>query len=91
MVTQTLGHLESQALKNAPLIAKLSQAQPVFWRSDKLAPFAEAIEDVGLTLADVEEAEARLQRFAPYLAQVFPETAATDGIIESQFYRTEKL
>lgn len=91
MVTQTLGHLKSQALKNDPLIAKLSQAQPVFWRSDKLAPFSEAIKDVGLTLADVEEAEARLQRFAPYLAQVFPETAATDGIIESQFYRTEKL
>ena len=60
MITQTLGHLESQALKNDRLIAKLSQAQPVFWKSDKLAPFAEAIEDVGLTLADVEEAEARL-------------------------------
>lgn len=38
---------------------------------------------VGLTKADVDDAHARLKRFAPYLAKAFPETAATGGIIES--------
>lgn len=39
---------------------------------------------VGLTKADVDDAHARLNRFAPYLAKAFPETAATGGIIESE-------
>ena len=38
---------------------------------------------VGLTQADVNDAHARLARFAPYLAKAFPETAAKGGIIES--------
>ncbi|VTP61834.1 D-serine dehydratase [Leclercia adecarboxylata] len=32
----------------------------------------------------MEDARARLNRFAPYLAKAFPETAATNGIIESE-------
>lgn len=39
--------------------------------------------DVGLTAEDVQATRQRLQRFAPYLATVFPETAATGGVIES--------
>ncbi|MBB2440510.1 pyridoxal-phosphate dependent enzyme, partial [Escherichia coli] len=39
---------------------------------------------VGLTEQDVQDAHARLSRFAPYLAKAFPETAATGGIIESE-------
>ena len=36
-----------------------------------------------LTVLPFDDAAARLERFAPYLAAVFPETAATGGIIES--------
>ena len=39
---------------------------------------------VGLTIEDVQDAEARLNRFAPYLMKAFPETQATQGIIESE-------
>lgn len=39
---------------------------------------------VGLTADDVQDAHARLQRFAPYLAEAFPETAISGGIIESE-------
>eukprot|EP00051_Salpingoeca_urceolata_P011450 m.141766 g.141766 ORF g.141766 m.141766 type:complete len:483 (+) comp17125_c2_seq1:407-1855(+) len=40
-----------------------------------------ALDDVPVTLADVRAAEATLARFAPLLAQLFPDT--DDGIIES--------
>lgn len=36
-----------------------------------------------LTMADVEDAEARLQRFAPFIMKCFPETRDRNGIIES--------
>ncbi|ALM86656.1 D-serine dehydratase [Bordetella sp. N] len=36
-----------------------------------------------MRLADVEDAEARLARFAPLLVRLFPELRAADGIIES--------
>lgn len=45
---------------------------------------AEGLPYVGLTEQDVQDAHARLSRFAPYLAKAFPETAATGGIIESE-------
>ncbi len=43
-----------------------------------------------VTLEDVENAEKRLQRFAPYLAQAFPETAGAGGLIESPLVEIEK-
>ncbi|HFF2915066.1 TPA: D-serine ammonia-lyase, partial [Vibrio cholerae] len=39
---------------------------------------------VGLGSEDIQDASQRLKRFAPYLAKAFPETAKTNGIIESE-------
>lgn len=39
--------------------------------------------DENITEKDIEEAEQRLQRFAPYIKKAFPETEASGGIIES--------
>nr|WP_315023891.1 D-serine ammonia-lyase [uncultured Aminipila sp.] len=36
-----------------------------------------------ITQKDIDEAEKRLQRFAPYIKKVFPETEKSGGIIES--------
>lgn len=36
-----------------------------------------------LGIKDVEEADLRLRRFAPYIAKVFPEAEPTQGVIES--------
>jgi D-serine dehydratase len=69
--------------RDQPLVCDLMALKEVGWFNPAVAPVAKALGDVGLTLADVEDASARLTRFAPYLATVFPETAATQGIIES--------
>lgn len=66
-----------------PLIADLIALKETSWFNPAIAPAREALADVGLTAADVADASARLQRFAPYLARVFPATAASGGIIES--------
>ncbi|WP_449433659.1 D-serine ammonia-lyase [Pseudomonas putida] len=66
-----------------PLIEDLVALRETHWFNPNIAPTAEALGDVGLSAADVRAASARLERFAPYLAQVFPDTAASGGIIES--------
>ena len=86
MLTETLNSLQQDAVLN-----QLRSATPVFWQNTKMASFKDAAADVGLTQADVDAAMARLQRFAPYIQKVFPETKASNGIIESEFYRTERL
>lgn len=66
-----------------PLLSELLALRETAWFNPAIAPVATALADVGLTANDVAATSARLQRFAPYLAKVFPETAAAGGIIES--------
>lgn len=44
-----------------------------------------------LGMRDVEDAAARLTRFAPYLAKAFPETAKSGGIIESDLVEIARM
>lgn len=66
-----------------PLMADLVALRDVTWFNPESTTLAEGLPYVGLTHDDVQEAEARLRRFAPYLRQVFPALEASDGIIES--------
>ncbi|ARP90211.1 D-serine ammonia-lyase [Bordetella genomosp. 9] len=66
-----------------PLLEDLIALKPTTWFNPAVSPAREALPDVGLTERDVADAGARLTRFAPYIARVFPETAAAGGLIES--------
>jgi len=66
-----------------PLLTTLIALKETTWFNPKATPLAEGLPWVGLTQADVDDAHARLARFAPWLAKAFPETAANHGIIES--------
>lgn len=59
---------------------QLKQQQPILWEN----PHVEQVPQTFL-LDDhlIDEAEARLERFAPYFEVAFPETKPTKGIIES--------
>ena len=67
-----------------PLVEDLVALKETAWFNPDTTSLAEGLPYVGLTEHDVQDAHARLTRFAPYLAQAFPETAATGGIIESE-------
>ena len=62
-----------------PVLSDLCALKETAWINPDKLPFAQAAAACPLTLADIEDAAARLERFAPYLATVFPETAATGG------------
>ena len=65
------------------LLDDLRQLKETCWKNPKLRDFNSAAESCELTFADIEDASARLKRFASYFKVAFPETVATDGIIES--------
>ncbi|WP_318387863.1 D-serine ammonia-lyase [Enterobacter sp.] len=67
-----------------PLVASLINLQETCWFNPNTTSLVEGLPYVGLSEADIRDAHARLQRFAPWLAEAFPETAATQGIIESE-------
>ncbi|CNK65471.1 D-serine ammonia-lyase [Yersinia aldovae] len=66
-----------------PLVKKLINLETVTWFNPLATTLEQGLPYVGLTEYDVADAEARLQRFAPYLCLAFPETQKTHGIIES--------
>ncbi|KQB52880.1 D-serine dehydratase [Pseudomonas endophytica] len=78
-----LGKTREHWYDSYPLIRQLVALQPTTWFNPNAAPVEQALGDVGLTAADVADASARLSRFAPYLQRAFPQTAASQGIIES--------
>ena len=67
-----------------PLVGQLIELQEVSWFNPKITSLEEGLPYVGLNADDIKDASERLKRFAPYLAKAFPETAATNGIIESE-------
>lgn len=71
-------------LAQFPLLKELMALKETTWFNPSTTSLAEGLPYVGLTTEDVQDAHARLDRFAPYLAEAFPETAATGGIIESE-------
>ncbi len=66
-------------IKKSPLVAPMSQYEEVFWGN----PDYGQEQELPFSLADIEDAEARLNRFAPYIQSAFPETREVNGIIES--------
>ncbi|GIN86233.1 putative D-serine dehydratase [Heyndrickxia sporothermodurans] len=78
-----LGKSIEEWKKAYPLLEQIMETEEVFWTNPKYGAFDEAIKNISLSEKDVKAAEERLLRFAPYIAKVFPETQAMNGIIES--------
>lgn len=71
-------------IEENPTVKALAEEREVLWLNPKLSKFEDARGALPLSMADVDDAEARLARFAPFIMKKFPETAAAHGIIESE-------
>lgn len=65
------------------LLDDLRALKEICWLNPGKVPFDEAMRTSELTMADVEDASARLERFAAYFRVAFPETLPMRGIVES--------
>ncbi|MFD0619613.1 D-serine ammonia-lyase [Paenibacillus sp. GCM10027629] len=74
-----------------PLLQNIIDTKEVFWVNPQLESCSNRIINTEIGIADIEDAEQRLLRFAPYLATVFPETKEKNGIIESELVNIPKM
>lgn len=73
-----------QLTEQYPLVKELIELKEVSWFNPSITRLEEGLNYVGLGSEDIQDASQRLKRFAPYLTKAFPETAKTNGIIESE-------
>lgn len=70
-------------INETPVIKDLMEEKELVWMNPKKVSYKEAMERQELGMTDIEEAEARLKRFAPLIMKCFPETKERNGMIES--------
>lgn len=72
-------------IQDYPLFARLAQQEELLWINDKYLPFhmVDGICQLVVSDKDIQDADARLARFAPFIRACFPETEETGGLIES--------
>lgn len=78
-----LGKTVSEWKRQFPIIEKIAKCEESVWLNDGKLEFAKAIKTSALTASDTKDASDRLKRFASYFKVAFPETKATDGLLES--------
>ena len=66
-----------------PMVKDLREETELVWINPDRTEDPASLEGFGLTMADIDDAEARLARFAPFIMACFPETRDSGGIIES--------
>ena len=67
-----------------PEINQLQAKKPWLWINHHQTKSKDALNKLPYSIKDIENVSARLERFAPLLAELFPELKPTDGIIESE-------
>ena len=78
-------------MKDLKLLEDIKSLKEVFWINPKYENFDIVKDNLEVSKDDVLDAEERLKRFAPYIKSAFPETTATDGIIESPITRIPNM
>lgn len=84
MMNQNIqGKTIAQWIETYPVLGDMVHLKETFWVNPRHLPTEEALKQCRLSMEDVRDAQARLERFAPYIMKAFPATQATGGIIES--------
>ena len=84
--------IDLQELENRfPVIRDIEQEKEVAWINPDKTTMEEAMKTMELSMKDVDDAEARLERFAPFIMKCFPETKPRNGLIESVLTPVPKM
>ena len=71
-------NIETNIMEN-PFVKKMADCQEIFWVNPGYVSCGDSGQPNGEQVVDIDDAEARLLRFAPFIERVFPEVKG--GII----------
>ncbi len=83
--------MKEQIFIQYPNLKPVSELKEVFWLNPKNESFEKAAPAINMDFAAIDDAENRLNKFAPLIEKVFPETALSHGIIESPIKEIDNM
>lgn len=66
-----------------PILKEIQKEKEIVWINPDKTDYETGMQSSELTMEDIDDAEQRLLRFAPFIMKCFPETKDRSGIIES--------
>lgn len=75
--------MKKEILNKYPNLKNVTELKEVFWLNPKMIPYDKAAPAININTAAIDDAETRLEKFAPLIEKIFPETLLSHGIIES--------
>lgn len=74
---------KNEIIKNNKALKEVSELKEVLWLNPNLTTYQEASNKMNMDISAIDDAERRLNKFAPLIKILFPETIPSNGIIES--------
>ena len=74
-----------------PLLENIRKGREIVWLNPDKTTYKESMEHCELSIADIDDAAERLERFAPFIEKCFPETKENGGIIESPLVEIPRM
>lgn len=78
-------------MENSEIIHALKNETEIFWVNPRLEKAHKAKKESAYTFLDIQDAEDRLRRFAPFLEIAYPETKERGGLLESTISKIEHM
>ena len=88
--SKIMGRTLAEWVMEYPLLQEIIALHEVWWTNPACVQTTTSI-PLSLGMKDVEDAEQRLRRFAPYIEKAFPETQTSHGIIESSLIQVPRM
>lgn len=86
-----LGKNKEEWIKEFPLLEKVMNLKEAVYINEAICNTVPHTITEQLSLKDIEDASQRLERFAPYIKKAFPETEASNGILESKLVKIDHM
>jgi D-serine dehydratase len=74
-----------------PLVKELMRYHEILWFNERRVRCSAVLEKMTLKKSDIDDASARFMRFGPCIAEFFPETRGSMGIIESPLREISRM